>query len=174
MGKTNFEKEEFEVLKQRLLLRRLDETPIWELHALVMQEAEMSALVAKRPRIPSWYFPACSRKECDRHLISFIRSGTPIGIPWTADRPSSSRSQLPQPSHPPPPTEPAPDVSSITQRVSRRRGVTILRYKPSFSSWPNTIGPFPHQIRPERSIVTICPEIDAACPELAGDSPSTR
>jgi hypothetical protein len=57
MGKTNFEKEEFEILKQRLLLRRLDETPIWELHALVMQEAEMSALVAQTTTYPFLVFP---------------------------------------------------------------------------------------------------------------------
>src|SRR4029077_4727224 len=57
MVKTGFEKEEFDVLKQRLLLRKLDQLPTWELHALVIQEAEMSAVLARTTHYPFLVFP---------------------------------------------------------------------------------------------------------------------
>jgi len=47
----------FELLKQRLLLRRLDEIPDTECHARIIHEAEMSAALARRTAFPLLLFP---------------------------------------------------------------------------------------------------------------------
>ena len=57
MANTTFQKAGFEMLKQRLLLRELDEVGIWEAHAQIMQEAEITAKLASQTHFPSLVFP---------------------------------------------------------------------------------------------------------------------
>jgi hypothetical protein len=57
MEDARFKKAEFEVFRQRMLLRRLDETPIWELHAAIMREADTAASLARATSHPFLVFP---------------------------------------------------------------------------------------------------------------------
>jgi len=52
------QKSEFEMLKQRLLLRELDEVVTQEAHALIIQEAGIAAKMASQTLFPSLVFPA--------------------------------------------------------------------------------------------------------------------
>src|SRR5258706_4551719 len=60
----------FELMKHRLLLRRLDELPKAEGHALIMREAEEAAALARRTAYPLLVFPCLfeerSRAVADR------------------------------------------------------------------------------------------------------------
>jgi len=47
----------FAILKQRLLLRRLNETPEFETHALIMRQADEASLLAWLTRYPLLTFP---------------------------------------------------------------------------------------------------------------------
>jgi hypothetical protein len=57
MGRARIQKAEFEVLKQGLVLRQLDDTPRQELHAVMMQEAEGAAVLAGTTQFPFLVFP---------------------------------------------------------------------------------------------------------------------
>lgn len=47
----------FDLLKLRLLLRRLDEIPLPELHAAVMREADLTSILARQSGFPLLTFP---------------------------------------------------------------------------------------------------------------------
>ena len=49
----------FGILKQRLMLRRLNETPEFEAHALIMKQADEAAFLAWRRPIRCLPFPVC-------------------------------------------------------------------------------------------------------------------
>jgi hypothetical protein len=57
MGKARIQKAEFEVHKQGLVLRQLDDTPSQELHAVMMQEADGAAVLARTTQFPFLVFP---------------------------------------------------------------------------------------------------------------------
>ena len=70
MEDARLRKVEFGVFTQRMLLRRLDETSIWELHAEIIREAERSASLARATSYPFLVFPCLfderSRVAADR------------------------------------------------------------------------------------------------------------
>ncbi|HWX21544.1 MAG TPA: hypothetical protein VN578_16705 [Candidatus Binatia bacterium] len=55
-----------ELLKLRLLLRRLDEIPRSELHAAVMREADTAASLARQTDFPLLAFPCLFEERADR------------------------------------------------------------------------------------------------------------
>ena len=57
MEDAGFRKVEFEVFRQLMLLRRLDEIPIWELHAAIIRESDRAASLAKATSYPFLVFP---------------------------------------------------------------------------------------------------------------------
>ena len=84
MGKTTFQKAEFEVLKQRLLLRELDEVGIWEAHLQIMQEAEVAGEIASQTPFPALVFPSLFEERVGAVLQQFHRRETAY---WRAFRP---------------------------------------------------------------------------------------
>jgi len=57
MEDARFRKVEFEGFRQLMLLRRLDEIPIRELHAAIMRESDRAASLAKATSYPFLIFP---------------------------------------------------------------------------------------------------------------------
>ena len=71
MGKTTFQKAEFEVLKQRLLLRELAVVGIWEAHAEMMREAEIAGEIASQIEFSALVFPCLFEERVSAVLQRF-------------------------------------------------------------------------------------------------------
>jgi len=84
MEDVRFKKVEFEVFTQRMLLRRLDEVPIWELHAQIIREADRAASLAKETTYPFLVFPCLfdehSRAAADRFQEQTQRYWQPVAV----------------------------------------------------------------------------------------------
>ena len=62
---------EFELLKQRLLLRELNEVGSWEAHAQIIQEAEKASEIAGRTAFPSFLFPSLFEERVNAAMEAF-------------------------------------------------------------------------------------------------------
>jgi hypothetical protein len=71
MGKTTFQKAEFELLRQRLLLRALDKVGIWEAHVEIMREAKVAGEIASQTGFPSLIFPSLFEERVSAVLQRF-------------------------------------------------------------------------------------------------------
>jgi hypothetical protein len=62
---------EFEVIKQRLLLRELDQVNVWEVHAQIIEQAELSGGIAAQTGFPVLLFPALFEERVRAILQAF-------------------------------------------------------------------------------------------------------
>jgi hypothetical protein len=79
----------FGILKQRLLLERLDETPESETHALIMQEAKEAALEAWLSSYPLLTFPCLFEERAsaatERARREARRYPLPLSLPYVTE-----------------------------------------------------------------------------------------
>jgi hypothetical protein len=73
MIKSAFQKEEFEVLWQRLLMRELNKVASSEVHAQIIEEARIAADIAARSGVPNLLFPLLFEERVSETLTAYQR-----------------------------------------------------------------------------------------------------